>query len=94
MLIFGILNLQESAFFKRNFKKWYMFCCIANLTIYILPFIIVEMFLKKKPQQFLTTILTGGYVALYLLPVCLVVFYKIKKLREVRMVVETKVFVI
>ena len=88
VLIFGILDLQDTAFFKRHFKSWYVFCCLANLTIYILPFIIVEMFLKQKPVQYLTTILTGGYIALYLMPVCMVVFYKIKKLRETNVVVD------
>ncbi|GMH94609.1 hypothetical protein TL16_g12954, partial [Triparma laevis f. inornata] len=88
VLIFGILNLQETTFFKNHFKGWYTFCIIANLTIYIIPFIIVHLFLKVNTLPMLTTLLTGGYIALYLLPVCCVCFYKIKQLRETNKIVD------
>ncbi len=88
VLIFGILNLQETAFFKRHFNSWYTICVIFNLSIYLLPFVVVEVFLKNSTLQVLTTLLTGGYIALYLLPVCLVCFYKIKQLRESNKIVD------
>ena len=88
VLIFGVLNLHENRFLKRHFKGWFTFCVMANATIYFLPYVVVEMLLKRNSYQFLTTMLTGGYLALYLLPVCLVVFYKIKKMRETNKIVD------
>ena len=88
VLVFGILNLQESRFFKRHFKGWYSFCIFANLTIYIIPIVLIRFFLTGTTSQMLTTLLTGGYVTLYLVPVCFVCFYKIKQLRETNKIVD------
>ena len=81
VLVFGLLNLDQTAFFKRHFKGWFSFCIMANALIYLLPVLIVRFILHKNNSQISTTLWTGFYVALYLLPVIFVCLNKIKQVR-------------
>ena len=50
VLVFGLLNLDQTAFFKDHFKGWYSFCIMVNTLIYILPVIIVRFILYKNSR--------------------------------------------
>ena len=80
VLVFGLLNLDQTAFFQDHFKGWFSFCMMVNAMIYILPVIVIRFILYKHSSQVSTTLWTGCYVALYLLPVIFVCLNKIKLL--------------